>query len=204
MRSSVLQACQVLGSEYIKQSEVASLKCHNILDLSQHQWALEAIRYSELSTLNFYSPSPQGRPLRVSDQLTLGSQLSLKQDEAGPVLLPKSLILVYPQDWVIQVLAGPHNDAEFLTPQGNTKSYSTKWSVISSSNRMGIWLESNWSIDWACNTGGEGGSHLSNILDNRYALGTINVDGDTPVILMNEGPDMGGYVCLCTIATGER
>jgi urea carboxylase len=69
---------------------------------------------------------------------------------------------------------------------------------------MGIRLESNQSIDWARNTGGDGGSHPSNILDNAYALGTINVNGDTPVILTNEGPDMGGYVCLCTVATGER
>jgi urea carboxylase len=145
----------------------------------------------------------QGRSLRVGDQLTLSSQSSSEQ---GPVafLLPKSLIPVYPQDWVIQVLAGPHDDAEILTPTGNTKFYSTKWSVSSSSNRMGIRLESNQSIDWARNTGGDGGSHPSNILDNGYALGTVNVNGDTPVILTNEGPDMGGYVCLCTVATGER
>jgi allophanate hydrolase subunit 2 len=69
---------------------------------------------------------------------------------------------------------------------------------------MGIRLESNQSIVWAHNTGGEGGSHPSNILDNRYALGTISVNGDTPAILTNEGPDAGGYVCLCTVATGER
>lgn len=147
----------------------------------------------------------QGRSLRVGDQLALGLQSS-ERDETGPVafLLPESLIPVYPQDWVIQVLAGPHDDAEILTPEGNTKFYSTKWSISSSSNRMGIRLESNQSIKWARNTGGEGGSHPSNILDNGYALGTVNVNGDTPVILTNEGPDMGGYVCLCTVATGER
>ncbi|KAG0691920.1 allophanate hydrolase subunit 2-domain-containing protein [Suillus ampliporus] len=148
----------------------------------------------------------QGRSLRAGDQLALSSEPSSEQDEPGPVafVLPENLIPVYPQDWVIRVLAGPHDDAEFLTPEGNAKFYSTKWSVSSSSNRMGIRLESNQSIDWARSTGGEGGSHPSNILDNGYALGTINVNGDTPVILTNEGPDMGGYVCLCTVATGER
>ncbi|KAG1748041.1 allophanate hydrolase subunit 2-domain-containing protein [Suillus lakei] len=148
----------------------------------------------------------QGRSLRVGDQLALRSQSSSEQDEISPaaLLLPKNLIPVYPQDWVIQVLAGPHDDAEILTPEGNAKFYSTKWSVSSSSNRMGIRLESSQNIYWARSTGGEGGSHPSNILDNGYALGTINVNGDTPVILTNEGPDMGGYVCLCTVATGER
>ncbi|OAX34102.1 hypothetical protein K503DRAFT_699315 [Rhizopogon vinicolor AM-OR11-026] len=147
----------------------------------------------------------QGRSLRAGDQLALDS-LSSEQDGSGPVsfVLRDNLIPVYPQDWVIRVLAGPHDDAEFLTSDGNGKFYSTKWSVSSSSNRMGIRLESDKSIDWARSAGGEGGSHPSNILDNGYALGTINVNGDTPVILTNEGPDMGGYVCLCTVATGER
>ena len=52
-------------------------------------------------------------------------------------------------------------------------------------------------------SGGEGGSHPSNILDNGYAFGTVNVNGDTPVILANEGPDMGGYVCACTLASAD-
>ncbi|KAG1903472.1 carbamoyl-phosphate synthase L chain, ATP binding domain-containing protein [Suillus fuscotomentosus] len=148
----------------------------------------------------------QGRSLRVGDQLSFGSQSSSEQDEIDPIafLLPKSLIPVYPQDWVIKVLAGPYDDALILTPEGNAKFYSTKWFISSSSNRMGIRLESDQSLDWARHTGGEGGSHPSNILDNGYALGTVNVNGDTPVILTNEGPDMGGYVCLCTVATGER
>lgn len=67
---------------------------------------------------------------------------------------------------------------------------------------MGIRLEGP-QIEWARETGGEGGSHPSNIHDNGYALGTININGDTPVILTNEGPDMGGYVCVATIATAE-
>ncbi|KAG1772023.1 allophanate hydrolase subunit 2-domain-containing protein [Suillus occidentalis] len=145
----------------------------------------------------------QGRSLRVGDQLALTSQPS-GQDEVAAFLLPGNLIPVYPQDWVIQVLAGPHDDEEILTAEGNTRFYSTKWCISSSSNRMGIRLESDHRIDWARKTGGEGGSHPSNILDNGYAIGTVNVNGDTPVILTNEGPDMGGYVCLCTVATGER
>ena len=68
---------------------------------------------------------------------------------------------------------------------------------------MGIRLEGP-KIGWARQNGGEGGSHPSNIHDNGYALGTVNLNGDTPVILTNEGPDMGGYLCLCTVATGER
>lgn len=103
----------------------------------------------------------------------------------------------------MDVLPGPHDDDEFLTPEGNTSFYSTQWTISPSSNRMGIRLQSNSRIQWAKSDGGEGGSHPSNILDNGYALGTVNLNGDTPVILTQEGPDMGGYVCACTVTSGE-
>jgi allophanate hydrolase subunit 2 len=117
--------------------------------------------------------------------------------------LPRELVPSYPQDWVVYVLPGPQDDEYFLTKEGITKFYSTCWRVSPSSNRMGIRLESPEKISWAREDGGEGGAHPSNILDNAYALGSVNINGDTPVILTNEGPDMGGYVCLCTVATGE-
>lgn len=118
-------------------------------------------------------------------------------------MLPKYLVPSYPEHWVIYVLAGPHDDEEFVTADGISKFYSTHWRVSASSNRMGIRLESPDGIQWARKTGGEGGSHPSNILDNGYAPGTVNINGDTPVILASEGPDMGGYVCLCTVASGD-
>jgi len=68
---------------------------------------------------------------------------------------------------------------------------------------MGIRLEAPQNVEWTRTSGGEGGSHPSNILDNAYAHATVNINGDTPVILTHEGPDMGGYVCLCTIASAE-
>jgi urea carboxylase len=110
---------------------------------------------------------------------------------------------VYPQDWTVCVLPGPHDDEEFLTADGIMNFYSTRWQISPSSNRMGIRLESPQKIQWARTSGGEGGAHPSNILDNAYAFGSVNINGDTPVILTSEGPDMGGYICLCAVATGE-
>lgn len=71
---------------------------------------------------------------------------------------------------------------------------------------MGIRLQASdgSKLEWARENGGEGGSHPSNILDNAYSLASVNINGDTPVILTNEGPDMGGYLCLCTVARAER
>lgn len=98
---------------------------------------------------------------------------------------------------------GPHGDEGFVTQEGLQRFYSTHWRVSTSSNRMGIRLESSEQILWARENGGEGGSHPSNILDNGYARGTVNINGDTPVILTNEGPDMGGYACLCTVSSSD-
>ncbi|KAH7906361.1 allophanate hydrolase subunit 2-domain-containing protein [Hygrophoropsis aurantiaca] len=153
----------------------------------------------------------QGRALVSGDQLTLGDcgPTEIDLDTLSTThALPTSLIPAYPKDWVIYVLPGPHDDEAFLTVDGNARFYSTTWKISTSSNRMGIRLESkdpsSQQIQWARTNGGQGGSHPSNILDNGYALGTINVNGDTPVILTQEGPDMGGYVCLCTVASAER
>ena len=52
-------------------------------------------------------------------------------------------------------------------------------SQSAASNRMGVRLEGAGAggIGWALASGGEGGSHPSNILDNGYAFGTVNVNG---------------------------
>lgn len=90
-----------------------------------------------------------------------------------------------------------------MTEEGLSLFYSTQWHVSPSSGRTGIRLESSEKIRWARTSGGQGGGHPSNILDNAYARGSVNINGDTPVILGNEGPDMGGYICLCVVATGD-
>lgn len=56
---------------------------------------------------------------------------------------------------------------------------------------------------WTRADGGEGGSHPSNVHDHTYAIGTINFTGDMPVILMVDGPSLGGFVCAATIVSTE-
>ncbi|KAJ7114363.1 urea carboxylase [Mycena epipterygia] len=146
----------------------------------------------------------QGRSLIVGDEIGLSRECAPRVTDAeSQRTVSPALIPVYPPHFIIHVLAGPHSDEEYVTADGISKFYATRWRVSPSSNRLGIRLESPDKIIWARENGGAGGSHPSNILDNGYALGTINVNGDTPVILTNEGPDMGGYVCLCTVASAE-
>ncbi|KAI0667169.1 urea carboxylase [Trametes maxima] len=147
----------------------------------------------------------QGRALTAGDHIVLGDCSpcdggATNEDASSPARLPALLRPSYPTDWTIHVLPGPHCDPTLITPRGISDFFGTKWAVSAASNRMGIRLEGP-HIGWARETGGDGGSHPSNILDNGYAIGTVNVNGDTPVILANEGPDMGGYACVCTVAS---
>ncbi|KAI0739997.1 urea carboxylase [Daedaleopsis nitida] len=149
----------------------------------------------------------QGRPLTAGDHLALVAESTPATSDppADAVALPDSHVPSYPADgdWAIRVLPGPQCDRTFVTPQGLAEFFGARWTVSASSNRMGVRLEGPGQIRWARESGGEGGSHPSNILDNGYAFGAVNVNGDTPVILTHEGPDMGGYVCLCTVASAD-
>ncbi|KAL5497703.1 hypothetical protein ACEPAH_2634 [Sanghuangporus vaninii] len=150
----------------------------------------------------------QGRNLQGGDMLDI--QYYTKDAEESSSL-PTDLIPKYLSEWTLHSLPGPHDDTEFLTAEGIEAFYARKWKVSSASNRMGIRLEAvhaegddTPALQWARQNGGEGGSHPSNILDNGYARGSVNLNGDTPVILTNEGPSMGGYLCISTIATAEQ
>ncbi|KAJ7155221.1 allophanate hydrolase subunit 2-domain-containing protein [Mycena filopes] len=149
----------------------------------------------------------QGRALIQGDELALAKNCHpTSADEVLTRRVPPYAIPSYPSHFVLHVLAGPHDDEEYITQDGVAQFYATHWRVSTSCNRMGIRLENpnpTNGIKWARANGGAGGSHPSNILDNGYAFGTINVNGDTPVILTNEGPDMGGYVCFCTVASAD-
>ncbi|THH06190.1 hypothetical protein EW145_g4258 [Phellinidium pouzarii] len=156
----------------------------------------------------------QGRALQSGDMLQICAHNNFLADTAP--CLPRILVPKYPSHWTLYSLPGPHDDTEFLTAAGIEAFYHRKWKVSSSSNRMGIRLEpldsldysssesTQLLLDWARLNGGEGGSHPSNILDNGYARGSVNLNGDTPVILTNEGPSMGGYTCISTVATADQ
>ncbi|KAI0084211.1 urea amidolyase [Irpex rosettiformis] len=147
----------------------------------------------------------QGRSLRAGDQLALSPSCTPSPSNLShPLTLPPHLTPSYPSShhWIIHVLSGPHSSVEYITPPGLTAFLSTHWKVTSSSNRMGIRLQGP-KVDWARDSGGQGGSHPSNVLDGGYAEGSVNLNGDTPVVLGPEGPDMGGYVCVCVVASAD-
>ncbi len=115
---------------------------------------------------------------------------------------PSYITTQYSANWSIGVLPGPHANPEYLTDEDMNMFYATQWRVHQNSNRLGIRLCGP-APKWARPDGGEGGSHPSNIHDCEYAVGTINFTGNMPIIIGQDGPSLGGFVCPCTIVQSE-
>lgn len=102
----------------------------------------------------------------------------------------------------ISVVPGPHCTEEFLKPEFMNQLAETEWEVHFNSDRTGVRLMGP-TPAWAREDGGEAGLHPSNVHDTAYAVGTIDMTGDMPIILGPDGPSLGGFVCPATIPSGE-
>ncbi|CAI4212746.1 unnamed protein product [Parascedosporium putredinis] len=64
----------------------------------------------------------------------------------------------------------PYDTKEFITSEGRQRFFETKWKVAFNSSRGGIRLDGP-PPEWSRESGGEGGSHPSNMLGYGYPLG---------------------------------
>jgi len=145
----------------------------------------------------------EGRPLESGDVLRIGRQSTRETGPRGSGRLRSDLVPVYSADWEIAALPGPHTSPDFFTEQDVDMFFSTGWQVHHNSNRFGYRLEGP-VPSFARAGGGEGGRHPSNLPDCAYAVGTVNFTGTMPIILAVDGPSLGGFISLATVATAER
>ncbi len=103
------------------------------------------------------------------------------------------------KQWQVEAVAGPNDD--WIDSQGHERFLSTPWKVSSKSDRAGFRLEGPpWTFTAkAYNKLPEHGSEPANILDQGYPLGAINLAGQTPIILVSDGPSMGGFINPYTV-----
>jgi 5-oxoprolinase (ATP-hydrolysing) subunit C len=137
----------------------------------------------------------EGRALRAGDRLALGEEAST----ADPRRLKKSARPQYAREWEIETIRGPQASPDYLTEADMETFFGRAWPVNRNSDRTGIRLESH-KFEWAREGGGIAGGHPSNILDNSYPVGAVNINGDLPVILGPDGPTAGGFVVAATVA----
>jgi 5-oxoprolinase (ATP-hydrolysing) subunit C len=103
------------------------------------------------------------------------------------------------KSWTVEVVAGPNDD--WIDEAGHKRFLSTDWKLSSKSDRTGFRLEGpEWSFtEKAYKKAPEHGSEPSNIIDQGYPVGAINLAGQTPIILVNDGPSMGGFINPYTV-----
>jgi biotin-dependent carboxylase-like uncharacterized protein len=101
--------------------------------------------------------------------------------------------------WEIEVVAGPNDD--WIDAAGHERFLATDWKLSGKSDRTGFRLDGpEWTFtEKAMNKAPEHGSLPSNIIDQGYPLGAINLAGQTPIILVNDGPSMGGFINPYTV-----
>jgi urea carboxylase len=140
----------------------------------------------------------EGRPLQQGDRLPLGEPgRNGGRRRLAPAARPE-----YARDWEVRVMRGPQAAPDYLTEADLETLFGRAWPVDPNSNRTGIRLESH-KFEWARQSGGIAGGHPSNILDNSYPVGAINVNGDLPVILGPDGPTAGGFVVAATVTHAD-
>jgi 5-oxoprolinase (ATP-hydrolysing) subunit C len=137
----------------------------------------------------------EGRALRQGDRLALGEERA----DGGARRLQESARPEYVREWEIETIRGPQASPDYLTESDMETFFSRAWPVNPNSDRTGIRLESH-KFEWAREGGGIAGGHPSNILDNSYPVGAVNINGDLPVILGPDGPTAGGFVVAATVA----
>jgi urea carboxylase len=137
----------------------------------------------------------EGRPLKAGDRLPLGEP----RGSGGGRRFREGALPAYSREWQVRVLRGPQAAPDFLTEDDMRELFERRWPVDRNSDRTGIRLESH-RFEWARDSGGVAGGHPSNILDNPYPVGAVNVNGDLPVILGPDGPTAGGFIVAATVA----
>lgn len=137
----------------------------------------------------------EGRALRAGDRLPLGGD----GNGTSGLRFKASARPSYARDWEIEAVPGPQAAPDYLTDEDLADFFEHNWLVDRNSDRTGIRLEVH-KFRWARDSGGVAGGHPSNILDNPYPVGAVNINGDLPVILGPDGPTAGGFIVAATVS----
>ncbi len=145
----------------------------------------------------------EGRKLQPDDVLKFGKPAqdlaSLKDRKLNKKMIPE-----YSREWKIRAIPGPNTCPDYVTEEGMDFLFSHSFKIQHSSNRSAYRLDEVKPGFFAREDGGVGGSHPSNIVDHAYSMrGALNICGNTPIILIADGPTLGGYFCALSIINAD-
>ena len=142
----------------------------------------------------------EGAALRTGQRLPLGPGAGAPGLRVANRARP-----TFPGDriWSIDVVPGPNDD--WIDEAAQARFFASDWTVSARSNRVGIRLDGPaWTFaKRAYDKSPENGSHPSNVIEHGYGLGSINLCGQTPIVLGPDGLTLGGFICPYTVPTGS-
>jgi 5-oxoprolinase (ATP-hydrolysing) subunit C len=145
----------------------------------------------------------QGRKLAPGDVLRFGKPAAALESLAGRRIKPGA-IPAYENEWHIRAIPGPNACPDYVTREGMDYLFENSFKIQHTSNRSAYRLDAVQQGFFAREDGGVGGSHPSNIVDHAYAIrGALNICGDTPIILIGDGPTLGGYLCALQVINAD-
>ena len=137
-----------------------------------------------------------GKAIQNGQILPLGKNINIKLRKIKKSSIP---IMSTDKNWSIEVVLGPNDD--WIDEKGHDIFLNSKWKLQAKSDRTGYRLDGPKLsfTEKATNKSLENGSEPSNIIDQGYPAGSINIAGQTPIILVNDGPSMGGFINPYTV-----
>ena len=137
-----------------------------------------------------------GHAIQAGQTLPVAAASGTPGRKLKPEAIPE---IVLDKQWQIEVVRGPNDD--WVDDAGHARFLGSDWKLSSKSDRSGFRLEGpEWTFnDKAHNKAPEHGSDPANIIDQGYPVGAINLAGQTPIILVSDGPSMGGFINPYTV-----
>ena len=142
----------------------------------------------------------EGHALKAGQRLPLGAGTGTGAGVPGRRVRPDCRPpLSGERVWSMEAVPGPNDD--WIDAAGHRRFLESEWTVQTRSNRTGFRLDGPaWSFAGkATDKRPEHGEDPSNILDHGYPVGAVNLCGQTPIILVNDGPSTGGFINPYTV-----
>jgi urea carboxylase len=141
----------------------------------------------------------EGHALKAGQSVKLGDARGTPGRRVKPSARPP---LGEGKVWQIEAVRGPNDD--WVDEAAHRRFVSVDWKLQARSNRTGYRLDGpEWTFtERATNKRPEHGEHPSNVLDHGYPVGTVNLCGQTPIILVVDAPSTGGFINPYTVPSG--
>ncbi|MSO70066.1 MAG: biotin-dependent carboxyltransferase [Alphaproteobacteria bacterium] len=138
----------------------------------------------------------EGHAIKAGQTLPVGESKSVPGRRVKPAARPT---IGESRVWQIEAVRGPNDD--WVDEAAHQRFVSVDWKLQARSNRTGYRLDGpEWTFTpRATNKRPEHGEHPSNVLDHGYPVGTVNLCGQTPIILVVDAPSTGGFINPYTV-----